>query len=97
MSRSPSEASREFTVRGWQVLSPAERAERESQQRQPDRERYKPPSDCYDGKELQRTPGIPDSRFRAFELPSRAHGQLNYPGGQRIPFPDSEPSHPPAR
>lgn len=87
MSRSPSESSREFTVRGWQVLSPAERAERESLQRQPDSDRYTPPSDCYDGKELKRTPGIPDSRFRAFELPSRAHGQLNYPGGTRVPFP----------
>lgn len=87
MSRSPSESSREFTVRGWQVLSPAERAEREAQQRQPDSERYTPPSDCYDGEELKRTPGIPDSRFRAFELPSRAHGQLNYPNGTRIPFP----------
>ena len=88
MSRSPSESSREFTVRGWQVLSPAERAERESQQRQPDREHYTPPAGTYDGKELQRTPGIPDSRFRAFELPSRAHGQLNYPNGTRVPFPD---------
>lgn len=97
MSRSPSEASREFMVRGWQVLSPAERAEREAQQRQPDRTRYTPPSDCYDGKELQRTPGIPDSRFRAFELPSRAHGQLNYPDGRQISFTGTEPSHPPAR
>lgn len=94
MSRSPSKASRDFNVRSWQVLSLAERAERESQ---PNRERYKPPSDCYDGKELQRTPGIPDSRFRAFELPSRAHGLLNYPDGRRIEFPDAEPSHPPAR
>ena len=88
MSRSPSEASREFIVRGWQVLSPAERAEREAQQRQPDRESYTPPAGDYDGKELQRTPGIPDSRFRAFELPSRAHGQLNYPNGTRIHFPE---------
>ncbi|KGH29350.1 hypothetical protein [Comamonas thiooxydans] len=90
MSRSPSESSRDFNVRSWQVLSHAERAERESQQGKP---RYTPPSDCYDGKELQRTPGIPDSRFRAFELPSRAHGQLNYPGGQRIPFPDAASTH----
>ena len=87
MSRSPSESSRDFNVRSWQVLSHAERAERESQQRQPDRESYTPPAGDYDGKELQRTPGIPDSRFRAFELPSRAHGQLNYPNGTRIPFP----------
>lgn len=97
MSRNPSEASRDFNVRSWQVLSHAERAERESQQRQPDRESYTPPAGDYDGKELQRTPGIPDSRFRAFELPSRAHGLLNYPDGRRIPFPDAEPSHPPAR
>lgn len=97
MSRSPSESSRDFNVRSWQVLSHAERAERESQQRQPDRESYTPPAGDYDGKELQRTPGIPDSRFRAFELPSRAHGLLNYPDGRRIPFPDAEPSHPPAR
>ncbi|MDH1335841.1 hypothetical protein N5D77_18195 [Comamonas thiooxydans] len=85
MSRSPSESSRDFNVRSWQVLSHAERAERESQQGKP---HYRPPSDCYDGKELQRTPGIPDARFRAFELPSRAHGQLNYPNGTRIPFPE---------
>lgn len=97
MSRSPSESSRDFNVRSWQVLSHAERAERESQQRQPDRESYTPPAGDYDGKELQRTPGIPDSRFRAFELPSRAHGQLNYPDGRRIPFTDTEPSYPPAR
>lgn len=97
MSRSPSEASRDFNVRSWQVLSHAERAERESQQRKPDRESYTPPAGDYDGKELQRTPGIPDSRFRAFELPSRAHGQLNYPDGRRIPFTDTEPSYPPAR
>lgn len=96
MSRSPSESSRDFNVRSWQVLSHAERAERESQQRRPDRESYTPPAGDYDGKELQRTPGIPDSRFRAFELPSRAHGQLNYPGGRRIRFPDAESSHPPA-
>ena len=88
MSRSPGESSRDFNVRSWQVLSHAERAERESQQRQPDRESYTPPAGDYDGKELQRTPGIPDSRFRAFELPSRAHGQLNYPRGTRIPFPE---------
>ena len=88
MSRSPSESSRDFNVRSWQVLSHAERAERESQQRQPDHESYTPPAGDYDGKELQRTPGIPDSRFRAFELPSRAHGQLNYPRGTRIPFPE---------
>lgn len=94
MSRNPSEASRDFNVRGWQVLSHAERSECESQQGKP---RYTPPSDCYDGKELQRTPGIPDSRFRAFELPSRAHGHLNYPDGRRIPFTDTEPSYPPAR
>lgn len=97
MSRNPSEASRDFNVRGWQVLSLAERAERECQQRQPDREGYTPPCGTYEGKELQRTPGIPDSRFRAFELPSRAHGQLNYPDGRQIPFPDAKPSHPPAR
>ena len=97
MSRSPSESSRDFNVRSWQVLSHAERAERESQQRQPDRESYTPPAGDYDGKELQRTPGIPDARFRAFELPSRAHGQLNYPDGRRIPFTDTEPSYPPAR
>jgi len=33
----------------------------------------------YDGKELQRTPGIPDSRFKAFALPSLRNGQLFYP------------------
>jgi hypothetical protein len=33
----------------------------------------------YDGKELQRNPGITDERFRAYELPSMRGGQLIYP------------------
>lgn len=59
MTRIPSEASRDFTVLGWPALSSGAPAER-----------YIQPWDSYDGKELRRTPGI--SRFRVFELPSRA-------------------------
>lgn len=33
----------------------------------------------YDGKELQRNPGIPASRFEAFSLPSLMGGQRVYP------------------
>lgn len=33
----------------------------------------------YDGKELQRNPGIPASRFEAFSLPSLMGGQRIYP------------------
>ena len=33
----------------------------------------------YDGKELKRNPGIDDSRFEAFNLPSRMGDQLIYP------------------
>ena len=46
-----------------------------------------PAQDSYDGKELQRTLGIPDSRFRVFELPSHAHGLPIYPNGTRLPHP----------
>ena len=34
---------------------------------------------AYDGKELRRNAGIPESRFKAFELPSLTHYGLVYP------------------
>jgi hypothetical protein len=36
----------------------------------------------YDGKELRRNPGIPDERFRAYELPSLQGNRLIYPKGK---------------
>lgn len=33
----------------------------------------------YDGKELRRNPGIPNERFRAYDLPSLHGGRLIYP------------------
>lgn len=46
--------------------------------------------------ELKRNPGIPDSRFRAFELPSRADGRLYYPDGRVEPIPAPHSSQQPA-
>ena len=54
-----------------------------------------PAQDSYDGKELRRTLGIPDSRFRVFELPSRTHGLPIYPNGTRLPLPPPQRQHDP--
>lgn len=39
-------------------------------------------SGLYDFSELKRNPGIPASRFAAFELPSRMGNKLHYPDGR---------------
>jgi hypothetical protein len=36
-------------------------------------------SSTYEGKELQRNPGISESRFAAYRLPSCVNGKLVYP------------------
>lgn len=97
MSRSPSEASREFHVRGWQVLSRAERAEREAQLSKPKPERGTNKSDSYQCPELNVTPGIPEARFAALSLPSRRGDLLHYPDGRVEPFPEPSSSQPQAR
>ena len=91
--RTPSPSSREFTVSGWQVLSPAERAEREARLARPRPERGTNESDGYKCPELDHTSGIPEVRFAAFQLPSRRGDLLHYPDGRIEPFPD----HPTAR
>jgi hypothetical protein len=53
---------------------------------------FKPPHGNYQGTELQRTPGIPDGRMRAFDLPSRMGNRLHYPDGRVHPFPGSKPT-----
>ena len=91
--RTPSPSNREFTVSGWQVLSPAERAERETQLSRPKPERGTNNTGSYLCPELERTAGIPEDRFAAFQLPSRRGDLLHYPDGRIEPFPD----HPTAR
>ena len=91
--RTPSPSSREFTVSGWQVLSPDERAERLRQLQQPKPERGSNESADYQCPELDRTHGIPEARFKAFSLPSRVNDLLFFPDGRIEPFPD----HPTAR
>lgn len=90
-------ARREFNLRGHIVLTAAERAERANQQRQPKPERGSNKSLSYPCPELLRTPGIPDNRFRAFDLPSRHEDLLFYPDGRVEPFPEPSSSPPTAR
>lgn len=95
--RSPNEASRAFSVSGWVVLSPAERAERLQQQKRPKPEHGTNTSNSYQCPELRRTPGIPNSRFEAFNRPSRFEDFLHYPDGRVEPFPEPSSSQPTAR
>lgn len=95
--RSPNEASRAFSVSGWIVLSPAERAERANQQRQPKPERGSNKSNDYQCPELNSNPAIPDARFHAFTLPSRRGDLLHYPDGTVAPFPEPSSSPTTAR
>lgn len=48
------------------------------------RNTQKQPSNLYDGKELQRNPGITDDRMEAFSLPSRYGNWLHYPDGRKV-------------
>ena len=50
----------------------------------PDRapSRWYAPEGQYQGIELQRAPGIPDSRYLAFELPTRVADKLHWPCGR---------------
>lgn len=95
--RSPNEASRAFSVGGWIVLSPAERAERLQQQKRPKPERGTNTSLSYQCPEMNRTRGIPEARFAAFNLPSRFEDFLHYPDGRVEPFPVPSSSQPQAR
>ena len=95
--RTPSPSSREFTVSGWQVLSPAKRAEHEAQLSRPKPERGTNNTGSYLCPELERTAGIPEDRFAAFQLPSRRGDLLHYPDGGIEPFPESPNSQPKAR
>ena len=92
-----SRARRDFTLHGFIVLSAAERAEREAQLSRPKPERGTNDTDSYKCPELDCTPGIPQARFQAFQLPSRRGDLLHYPDGRVEPFPEHSSSQPPAR
>ena len=92
-----SQSRREFTLHGFIVLSAAERAEREAQLSRPKPERGTNHSSDYQCPELNGTPGIPESRFRAFHLPSRRGDLLHYPDGRVEPIPEQSSSQPVAR
>jgi hypothetical protein len=40
------------------------------------------PKEIYTGTELDRNPGIPAARYKAFDLPSRIGNRLHYPNGR---------------
>lgn len=46
-------------------------------------------SETYQGTELARNPGVPASRFAAFDLPSRVGNRLHFPDGriEEVPQP----------
>lgn len=101
MSRNfpPGFGGRDFQLKGWKVLTNAEKSERTAERAAAERsppkpERITPQHGHYQGTELHRSPGIPAARFVAFELPSRRRGRLFYPDGRVEASPDPADSHP---
>lgn len=69
-----------YADRAYKEVTPIKRP-RKKKQAIPDRICAGSVSGIYDGADLKQPPGIPDSRFVAFKLPSLRHGKRVYPEG----------------